>query len=91
MLRKLADYIRRLYCLAVYAVIYNYCAIIHDPMTWGRHASPIPRQCHSCGYIGLEKWFNHGYKAVSPYRDDVEPCDYCPRCGADDNNIGGIV
>ncbi len=90
MIRKLSDYFWRLYCLAIYAVTYNYCRLVHDPMTWGRHGSPVPRQCQSCGYVGLEKWFLHGYRYIV-IGDDIEQCDRCPRCGADEDFIFTII
>ena len=48
---------------------------------WGRRESPEPVRC-SCGWAGMRKWTNHEYHDDGSGQD-VEPCDECPRCGAE--------
>lgn len=45
---------------------------------WGRHESLEPILCHYCLWAGSVRSCSHGYAACGD--DDVEPCDYCPRC-----------
>ena len=49
------------------------------PNFQGRHVDPDPVMCRRCLWAGMRRWCVHGYEAVGD--DDVEPCDYCPRCG----------
>jgi hypothetical protein len=46
----------------------------------GRHTSWYPLRCAACGWRGPECWAEHGYAGDSG-SEDVEPTDYCPRCG----------
>ncbi len=48
---------------------------------WGRHESPEPLFC-GCGWAGPRRWATHGYQDDGS-GEDVEPCDECPRCGAE--------
>ena len=51
------------------------------PSFQGRHTDPDPVMCRRCLWAGMRRWCVHGYAAVG--EDDVEPCDYCPRCGGE--------
>ncbi len=46
----------------------------------GRHVDWAPVECLECGWRGPERWLRHDYKNDSTGMD-VEPVDYCPRCG----------
>ncbi len=56
----------------------------HVPLWWGwgRHDDPTPIRCHVCGWAGMTRWLYHGY-ADDGSGEDVEPQDYCPRCGSE--------
>lgn len=51
------------------------------PMFWGRRDSPEPVRCE-CGWAGMTRWLVHDYQDDGSGQD-VEPVDYCPRCGGD--------
>jgi predicted Zn-ribbon and HTH transcriptional regulator len=48
----------------------------------GRHVDWMPVECLECGWRGPERWLRHGYENDGT-GEDVEPVDYCPRCGSD--------
>ena len=45
---------------------------------WGRRESPIPIKCE-CGWAGMIRWLIHTYEGDD--YGEVDPVDYCPRCG----------
>jgi len=48
----------------------------------GRAVDWTPCWCNTCGWQGPRRWLRHGYHAGGDL-EDVEPWDYCPRCGVD--------
>ena len=51
---------------------------------YGRYDDPTIVQCESCDWKGAVKECRHGYKGIPFSRNDVEPCDYCPKCNSED-------
>ncbi len=47
---------------------------------WGRRESPEPIKCE-CGWAGPVRFLTHGY--CDDGMGDVEPQDFCPRCGSE--------
>ena len=47
----------------------------------GRATDGDPNLCPECGHVFRVRQAIHGYASVG--EDDVEPMDYCPRCGAE--------
>jgi hypothetical protein len=58
----------------------------HSSWQWywrsGRQTSWYPVRCAACGWRGPERWAEHNYAGES-HSEDVEPTDYCPRCGTE--------
>lgn len=50
---------------------------------WGRRYSPEPVRCIECGWAGPRRWTNHTYHDAGLMREEVEPADECPSCGAE--------
>jgi hypothetical protein len=48
----------------------------------GRHVDWTPAECMKCGWQGPVRWLRHDYQDDGA--GDVEPADYCPRCGSYD-------
>lgn len=46
----------------------------------GRHNMWAPARCSECGWAGPTRRLVHGYQDDGS-GEDVEPVDYCPRCG----------
>jgi hypothetical protein len=57
-------------------------------MLLSRHTDPRIVIC-DCGWSGQLADARHGYAPVPP--DDVEPMDYCPRCGGDIDNMCSTI
>ena len=52
------------------------------PGTYSRYDDPGLVKCLDCQWIGQVKDCSHGYKGMPIRGGDVEPMDYCKKCGS---------